>query len=127
PKYKSDYQNGNLISELIPDVRQRGLLLNSLKTNHIRALELLEDYNIICMKYSLEMDLLCSSKAVVEMSSILNLSPADSNLNFLLTKRGKMIKKIGNMLQVLETMSNRNLPYAFKKIKKKLVELSKSY
>ena len=73
------------------------------------------------------MDLLCSSKAVVEMSSILNLSPADSNLNFLLTKRGKMIKKIGNMLQVLETMSNRNLPYAFKKIKKKLVELSKSY
>lgn len=127
PKYKSTYQNGNLINEFIPDIRQRGLILNSFKTNHGRALELLEESNIICMKYTLEMDLLCSSKAVIEMSNILNLSPTESNLNFLLTERSKAIKKIGNILEVLESMSNRNLPYAFKKIKSKLVEISKSY
>lgn len=127
PKYKNSFQTNNLINELIPNQRQRGLLLNSLKVNHSRALEILEDYNIVCMMYNLEVDLLCSSKGVEEMSNILSLRPQQSNLKYLLTERNKAIKNIHNMLEVLSSMTNRNLPNSFRKIKKNLIQITKEY
>ncbi len=126
PKYKYKYKANNLINDLIANQRDRNLILNSFKTNHSRAMELLADHSIICMQYCLEMDLLCSDKAVQEMSIILNLTADQSNRKFLLTERVKVIKKIENILNVLDKMSNRNLPNSFKRIKKELREISKS-
>lgn len=125
PKYRYEYHTNNLINELIVAQKDRNLILNSFKTNHSRAMELLAAHNIICMKYTLEMDLLCSDKAVEEMSIILSLTAEESNRRFLLVERVKAIKKIGNILQVLGKMSNRNLPNSFKRIKKEIREISK--
>ena len=71
------------------------------------------------------MDLLSSNKAVQEMSSKLSLRPEDSNRNFLLTQRKTAVKKIANIMHVLGTMSNRNLPHSFQRIKKEIVAISK--
>lgn len=125
PKYRYEYKTDTLLTTFISDQRVRNQILNSFKTNHSRTLDLLLNYNIICMKYCLEMDLLSSNKAVQEMSTILNLSPEDSNRKFLLTERKRPVKKIGYILHVLDTMSNNNLPRSFQRIKKEIVEISK--
>lgn len=125
PKYRYEYHTNNLINELIPIQRDRNVIMTSFRANHGRAMELLLDYNIICMQYCLEMDLLGSTKAVEEMSLILNLTSDNSNKRFLLVERTSVIKKIENILHVLGKMSNSNLPNSFKKIKKEIREISK--
>lgn len=104
PKYKYEFKRGTLLSALIPSASEQEKLLGLFKTNHSKALDHLEKFNIICMNYSLEIDLLCSDLAVKEMSKILNLNSAQSNRHFLLTERHKVIKDIKNILNVLEKL-----------------------
>ena len=125
PKYRYQYKTDTLLTTFIKDEARRVLILNHLKTNHSKAMNLLLDHNIICMKYCLEMDLLSSNRAVQEMSSKLNLRPEESNRNFLLTQRKSAVKKIGNIMHVLNIMDNRNLPHSFQRIKKEILEISK--
>lgn len=125
PRYRYEYKNGILLNELISGQRNQAQLLTRLRTNHSQAMDLLIDHNIICMNYCLEMDLLCSNKAVEEMSLHLGLTAQESNRRFLLTNRKKRIKNIGTILHVLNQLENRNLPNSFKRIKKEIVEISK--
>lgn len=125
PKYRYQYKTDTLLTTFIKDEARRVSILNHLKTNHSKAMDLLLDHNIICMKYCLEMDLLSSNRAVQEMSSKLSLRPEDSNRNFLLTQRKTAVKKIGNIMHVLNIMDNRNLPHSFQRIKKEILEISK--
>ena len=97
-----------------------------LKTNHTKALDMMMQHNLICMNYNLEMDLLCSDRAVEVMSSILGLPADQSNRFFILTKRNNVSKRIDTMLDTLKQLNNSNLPNSFKRIKRKLVEISKS-
>ena len=95
------------------------------KQNHSQALDELDNDGIICMNYNLEMDLLCSDRAVEVMANILNLRREESNRYFILTKKSKAAKKLDTMLKTLRELNNRNLPNSYKRIKKKLVDISK--
>ncbi|WP_311063877.1 AAA family ATPase [Halomonas sp. DWK9] len=125
PRYRYEYKNGILLSDLISGQRNQSQILSKLRTNHSQAMDLLINHNIICMNYCLEMDLLCSNRAVAEMALHLNLTPQDSNRRFLLINRKKRIKNIGTILHVLRKLENKNLPNSFKRIKKQIVEISK--
>jgi predicted ATP-dependent endonuclease of OLD family len=120
PKYKNEYTRNTIIQSLIPDQRDRDALLPLLRTKHKEALDLLENYNIICMNYNLEADLICSQAAVLEYCNILNIQPPNQTTLELLTKNNKAIKKIDNLLTVLKKLENRNLPNSYKRIRDKL-------
>lgn len=123
PKYKYEFKRGTLLSALIPSASEQEKLLGLFKTNHSKALDHLEKFNIICMNYSLEIDLLCSDLAVKEMSKILNLNSAQSNRHFLLTERYKVIKDIKNILNVLEKLQVINYPNSFKRIRNRIEKI----
>jgi len=126
PKYRNEFSNGTLLNDLIPQKQDRDRLLHLLNTNHTRALDHLDRFNIICMNFNLEMDLLCSSAAVEEMSKILSLNNTESNVKFLLESRGKAIKKIDKILSVLYEIQVKNFPTSYKRIRNKLSEIVKS-
>ena len=81
------------LNDLIQNQLDQNKFLTFLKSNHSKALDHIDKYNIICMNYNLEMDLLCSNQAVVKMSARLNLNSVQSNRRFLLVERKKAIKK----------------------------------
>nr|WP_281169316.1 AAA family ATPase [Spirochaeta cellobiosiphila] len=126
PKYRYEYKTNILLNDLIPNERKQNEILGLLRTNHSKALDKLSEHNIILMNYNLEMDLLCSSKAVQEMLNKLNITNASNkNVHFLLTERKKAIKKLENIIHVLKTLENRNLPNSYKRIKNITEELVK--
>lgn len=126
PKYRYEYKNNIILNDLISISNDQNTILGLLKTNHSKALDILDKHDVICMNYNLEMDLLCSDRAVEVMSNILGLSVEQSNRHFILTERNKVSKRIDTMLNTLKELNNLNLPNSFKRIKKKLVEISKA-
>lgn len=122
PKYRYEYKSGIILDDLIPSAADRRMILASMKSNHSKALDVFEKNNIVCMRYNLEMDLLSSSRAVVEMSALLGLSDDESNRKFILKNRKKGVKRLDNMLKTLHKLDNRNLPNSYKRIKKLVTE-----
>ena len=126
PKYRYEYKSGIILNELIPAKGDRDTILNCMKANHSKALDVLEKNNLVCMKYNLEMDLLCSDKAVEKMSELLNLTDEQSNRRFILEERSNAAKKLDKMLDTLRELSNQNLPNSYKRIKKLVTEIASS-
>lgn len=126
PKYRYEFKTKILLEELIPDAKDRPILLKLLKSNHSKAMDILEKGNVICMNYNLEIDLICSSKAVAEFGKLLNLPEANTNIKHLLLNTPKAIKQTENILSVLRQLDNANLPNSFKRIKNTVVKIAKS-
>ena len=74
------------------------------------------------MKYNLETDLIASKTAAKIYYSIIDIPESDQSQPYLLTQRHKQIKKIENIMAVLNNLPNKNLPNSFKRIKKVLGE-----
>ncbi|MDA2733680.1 AAA family ATPase [Bacillus sp. HNR-4] len=123
PKYKYEYKDSQLIKDLIPKEVDRDRLLRLFNSNHSKAMDLLEKYSIISMKYCLEMDLVASNtatKAYYEIITVPAVEQAAKSQKYLLTQRHKEIKKIENIIRVLKELEHKNLPNSFKRIKKVL-------
>lgn len=126
PKYKYEYKSECIIEYLIPKATDRSTLLKRLRENHSKALDLLENYNIICMKYSLDNDLVASNIGASLYYNHLNVPASSRNKEELLKNRYKQIKKIENLLYVVDNLPHKNLPNSYKRIKKILVKISKN-
>ncbi|RAH37489.1 ATP-dependent endonuclease [Halomonas sp. SL1] len=126
PKYRYEYKAKSIriLESIIPAQKDRDKILSTMRVNHSKANEEFLKHNVICMNYSLEMDLLCSNKAVELYSDVLGLRGEQRSRGFLLTNRNNTVKKIGNILKVLDQLENRNLPNSYKSIKRKLGEIS---
>lgn len=127
PKYRFEYKTGIILDDLIPNPRNQTEILNTLKTNHSKTLNLLEKHNIICMKYSLEIDLLCSNAALSETAKFLNLTGEKATRHAILTSHHKRIKNLDVLLNALDNITTMNLPNSYKRIKNKLSEIVKDY
>ncbi|MCB4763732.1 MAG: AAA family ATPase [Sulfurovum sp.] len=125
PKYRYSYKTDIILHRLINKEQDRDDLLSLLESNHSKALDLAEKYNLIIMKYNLEIDLMCSSKSVEKYSTLLNLTKEQSNKKYLLVDCHKKIKSIGNILKVLDSLENSNLPSSYKRIRKIIKNISK--
>lgn len=120
PKYSYSYSNRALVSDLIRNSADRENLLTLLKENHSRALDLLEKYNIISMKYSLEVDLIASNTASELYYDQLRVNDGSRTKYELLVNRFKQIKKLKHLIYVVENTPHANLPNSYKRIKKVL-------
>lgn len=118
PKFShNSYKSGSLVDKLIANRTDRNDLLQLLKENHSRALDVLAKYNIICMKYSLEVDLVASKTAASLYYDLLNIPPDRRNSAELLINNYKGIKKIAKLMHVVKNTPHRNLPNSYKRIK----------
>jgi len=96
PKYKYEYNSDCIIDTLIPKAAERTALLRRFKENHSKALDILENNNIVCMKYSLDNDLVASNIGASLFYDRLNVPANARNKQELLIRRYKQItlKKI---------------------------------
>ena len=118
PRYKfNTYNSSRFIETLIPDATDRVELLELFRTNHSRALDLLEKYNIISMKYCLEMDLISSDKVCELFYEKLNINGDSQTKTILLTEKKKAIKKTSNLIYIIDSIPHKNLPNSYKRIK----------
>jgi len=120
PKYKYEFKKDCLVHHFIKDKAEINKLMKLFKTNHSRALDLLEKYDLICFNYSLEIDLISSQVGSALYWDILDVSHDKRTQKELLVDRKKQIKDIKNLLYVVGKMPLKNLPNSYKRIRKSL-------
>jgi len=124
PKYDyTRYQTGCLEGDLISNDGDRAKLLLLFRRNHSKALDLLEKYNIVCMKYSLDMDLVASATARRLFFDRLNVPSANRSSYELLVNRKNQIKKLDHLVYIIKNTPHKNLPNSYKRIKRALPRL----
>lgn len=125
PKYKSNYNNGILVQDILPLQQEQDDLLNNLNTNHSKAMDILESKSFFCFRWSLEVDLVAAPTAANLLYNSYNIPAQDRNPAELLIKNKKSIKKLDRILPIIKLLPPRNLPGAYKRIRRKIPELIK--
>ncbi|UKV12773.1 AAA family ATPase [Thalassospiraceae bacterium SW-3-3] len=123
PKYKKEYQTDCLIEEMRPSQRSRARLMSMFHKNHSKAMDLLENNNVFCFRFSLEIDLLGSNTATQDLYQLLNVPAQDRITSELLVNRKKQLKKLSTVLEIVSGLSPSALPNSYKRLRKRLPEL----
>ena len=123
--YRNTFKNETLIPEILNVENKRNQIETLLTENHSRALDLTLEFDVLCMKYNMEMDLIASTTARNLIYQRLNIPVADRNTNNLLTNYEKGLKKLELLLYVIDNLPHRNLPNSYKRMIKRFQELIK--
>jgi predicted ATP-dependent endonuclease of OLD family len=121
--YQSVFKNEQLILDIFPNQSDRNNLEKLLVKNHSRALDISVKYDVISMKYNLEMDLVASTIAQNLIYDYLNIPVDDRNTNEILTNRDDAIKRLDTLLHVVQNIAHRNLPNSYKRLLKRISDL----
>ena len=121
--YSNTYRNEDLIGEIITGVQKRTTLEGLLTSNHSRALDITIEYDVICMKYNMEMDLVASTVAQGLIYDFLNIGANDRNTHNLLVNNEKAIKKLELLNHVITNLPHKNLPNSYKRLVRRIREL----
>lgn len=118
-KYKYNYKSSNLalIKKIIISESERNNLLKYFKSNHSRALDIIDKHDFVCANYTLEMDLISSKSAQNFLYQELKIPHAEQNTAYLLVKRKNEIKKPELLIKVCMQLNNTNYPGYLKRIK----------
>lgn len=122
-KYQNVYKNEQLINEIFTNVHDRTQIQGLLTSNHSRALDLTVKYDVICMKFNLEMDLVASTTAQNLIYNYLNIPVANRNTNEILVNRDKALKKMDLLLHVINNLAQANLPNSYKRLVKRIKDI----
>lgn len=123
PKYKGIFSTGTLVEVMVPDAAKRAALLQHFGTNHSKAMDILEEGNIFCFRWSLEVDLVATPSAAQILYNSYNIPVASRVPTALLVNNKKSIKKLDRILPVVQQLAPKNLPSSYKRIRRKLSEL----
>lgn len=124
PTYKPEYKDLDLIKVLIKDTRARDKVLSSVNNNHTEMLNCLEKHDVISMRYSLDLDLVATTKGQEKFYHLLDVPESERNTATLTSKK-KAIKKISRIIEVFEFLETQNWPYSYSRIKKVLGKVTK--
>lgn len=117
--YKTIFNNEALIPEILNNGVKRGQIQGLLTSNHSRALDLTLEFDVLCMKYNMEMDLVASTTARNLIYQRLDIPIADRNTNNLLTNFEGALKKLDLLLYVISNLPHANLPNSYKRLIKR--------
>ena len=116
PQYRNELKTSSPILDLIAE-NDKTKILEYLSNNQYKELcNLLKQYNIICMRYALEVDLVNCSSYCEAFCNYLNIVGNNRTSTFLLTERGNKIKDYDVITNVLQNTSTKNLPASYKQI-----------
>jgi len=125
PRYRTEFKNGTLLDLMIPDATKRGALLGKIVANHSRAMDILEEANVFCFKWSLDIDLVNSATALSLLYTEMGVPPAAQTKTEVLVNRRKQLKKLETLLPVVQNLNPKNLPNSYKRLRKCLPRLIK--
>lgn len=114
--WTSNAERLKMINKLISKEEDRNNILPLLNSNHTKALSFLEKYNIICMRFNLEMDLFSSEALRNMLFEKLHVPVASRNSQALFVKYKNAIKDPINLYDIVNNANNRNLPNSYKHI-----------
>lgn len=123
--YTNTYKNEPLIPVIITDPVKRDLIEGLLTTNHSRALDETLKFDILCMKFNLEMDLVASNTAKQLIYDELNIPIADRNSQNILVQYEKRLKKISILIHVINNLPQANLPNSYKRLIRRFREITR--
>jgi len=121
--YQNAFKNEQLINHIFTNVIERQQIEGLLTTNHSRALDITVKYDVICMKYNLEMDLVASTTAQNLIYNQLNVPIANRNTNEILVNREKSLKKMDLLLHIINNLAHNNLPNSYKRLVRRIKEI----
>jgi predicted ATP-dependent endonuclease of OLD family len=116
-KYQKTFKTGSIISKLINSSTDRTSLETLLHSNHSKANALMENYDLICLDYNMEMDLIATSVARNKYFTELGIALAKQNSKELLVNFKKKIKSPELLINVLNGIPHQNLPNTYKRIR----------
>ncbi len=122
--YSTHFNNDPLIIEIFDDLNERTQIEQLLTTNHSQALDHTLKFDVLCMKYNMEMDLVASNTACNLIYNRLNIAQADRNTNFLLTNHESSLKKLDLLLYVINNLRHQNLPNSYKRLIRRFREMT---
>ena len=114
PKYKSERKKDSPIMSLISKEDQYSLIDNFNHSQYSECLKILNKYNIISMRYAMEIDLMVCPSFCEAMCEILGISEKDGSLHILLTRYSKAIKKYNNINNTIDVKGIKNLPKSYR-------------
>lgn len=120
PRYRSEFRRATLIESMVPEAERRQEVLQALAGNHTRAMELLEEANVYCYKWSLEVDLVNCEAARELLYQQLGVAQAERAESRLLVEGLKQIKKLENLLTVVRQLTPQSLPHSYKRLRRTL-------
>lgn len=126
PRYRREYKNNRLIQDMLPDPNKRNELLELFFSNHSKAMTILQDINIFCFRYSMEIDLIGSAIAREILFDRLNINENEQSPQELLINRKKKLKNLEVIIETTRSLPVRSLPNSYKKIRKKIPDLVQS-
>jgi len=118
PQYRREYKANSMIEDLVPNAAVRQRLLPALLANHTEALDLLEPYGVVCMRWALEVDLAASKKARDAMYTSLKVPATKQTERTLLAEYTKGIKRLDVLIDVIDQLPLRSLPFSFSRVRK---------
>lgn len=116
PIYEQARKPSSPIYDLFEEEDLAQVINHFINENYNSALEILSRYNIICMRYAIEVDLVICNSYCNAICDILDLPPVNRTASYLLQERGKRIKDYDVITQTFEVVSTRNLPKSYKHI-----------
>ena len=126
PIYGEIIKNEEVLNHLFKEDK-KSKLINLHKNGYRKFFDYIKNFGIVSMNYCLEMDLSCSSKAREEYYKILKLTPDNQNQKYLLEKNYNSIKKIKNIMEILNNIPYVSYPESYKKIRNYLTEEINKY
>ncbi|KYG73303.1 ATP-dependent nuclease [Roseivirga spongicola] len=118
-KYGKTFKSNQLINELFDNESKRSIIEDYLANNHTKSLQLTPDFDVICMKYNLEMDLLATSNSQNVVYNYLNVQPEQRNTAYLFLNKEDALKEVSLLLHVIQNSTRQNLPYSYRYIIKR--------
>lgn len=117
--YSPEFKSSSVALSLIQDEADKTALLDCLnRDSYARVSSILEKYDIVSMKSTLEADLVLSAKPEVldYIYNKLRISENERNLQFLLTKKYKAIKDKELLVGAVDKTIFQDLPASYRKV-----------
>lgn len=122
PTYRFDLKRSRIIDNIWSDQQSKQRLTSLLSGSYSTLFKELEQTDILCEKYCLEMDLVHTEKTRQEFFRILNIPQNNQTSHELLVNKKDSIKEPQNLMTVVKSVRIGDLPLSFKKIAKVLEE-----
>lgn len=123
--YNSTFKNETLITEILNIPSKKTILEGMLTTNYSKALDELLNFDVICMRFNLEMDLVASTNACSLIYTKLNIPAVNQNTHYLLTTKEGDLKKLDVLLHIINNLPQTNLPNSYKRVIRRFREIIK--
>lgn len=121
--YQNVFRKEKLINDIFTNSIERQQIQLLLTKNHSRALDLTVKYDLICMKFNLEMDLVASSIAQNLIYNKLSIPISDRTTHEILVNKEESLKKMDTLLHVINNLTHKNLPNSYKRLVKRIKDL----